>query len=271
MKRLSFLLLCLPPLAAHAAFERLTQGGATPALGGASVALACDPWAAFSNPGALATATSRMLSLSTAPWPFGLKELARGSFSFVEPTWLGTLALSGSRFGFELYREITLMLSWGVTPLENIFIGVSVNYYSLTILRYGSAWTVGVDLGTLVQVSPHFRWGFSVLNVNASTLGRSHEELPQVYVTGLAYEPVPEAVVVLDMVKDIRFPVELRAGVQYTVFDTIALRGGLSTEPSTMNAGLGICYSFLQIDYALRVHSDLGPTHHFSVTLDLGE
>src|SRR5436309_11304580 len=113
----------------HSAFEHLARGSETVARGGASAAAASNPWAAFSNPGGLPAVDARMLSLYYAPQPFGLKELAHGSFSYIEPTSAGTFAASGSRFGFALYREIDLQVSYGTRVNDLFSAGASVHYY----------------------------------------------------------------------------------------------------------------------------------------------
>ena len=253
------------------AFERTTRGSRPIAMGGASVATVNNPWAAFSNPAALQTIPQRTVSFFYSPQPFGLSELARGSFSYVEPTSVGTFAGSASRYGFELYREIILGISYGMNVTDRFAVGLHVNYYSLSIQNYGNDGTIGVDAGFLVEVTDDIRWGFAGLNLNAPTIGEAKEKLPQVYSTGISYMPIREATLVLDIVKDIRYPAELHIGIEYSMFDIVDIRGGTSSDPSTLNAGMGLHYSFVQLDYAFSAHVDLGMTHYFSLSLLLSE
>ena len=240
-------------------------------MGGASVSLPRDPWAAFSNPGVLPTVDQRFLSLSYSPQLFGLKELARGSFSFVEPTPLGVFSISGQRFGFELYREVTASVSYGRSISDWFHVGASIDYYSLTIQNYGSTGAIGVDLGGLVQISDQVWWGVAAFNLNAPRIGKGKERLPQQFSTGITYFPLPEAIISLAIVKDIRYPAELQLGVEYSVFSGVDIRGGVSGEPSTLNVGMGLQYSFIRIDYAFTEHPDLGVGHQISLSLALGE
>lgn len=255
----------------HAAFEHLVQGSNSIAMGGATVATLSNPWAAFSNPGGLATMDGRVLSLFYSPQPFGLKELAHGSFSFVEPTTIGTFAASGSRYGFELYREVDISVSFGRMINDMFSAGASVHYYHLSIERYGSAQSVGVDVGLHARFTEQILWGFSAFNVNAPTIGSAKEKLPQVFSTGVAYSPIPEVTLAADLEKDIRYPVELHAGVQYQFLDLLAARVGTTADPSILSAGFGIHISLVQLDYAFAGHEDLGPTHQVSLSLYLGE
>ncbi|MFN0157895.1 MAG: hypothetical protein ACKVRP_07470 [Bacteroidota bacterium] len=255
----------------YAAFERWNSGADVLAMGGASVAVPGSGWAMFSNPALLQLADSRLLSLAYTPQPFGMKELARGSLAFIQPTEMGAFGVSAVRFGFELYREITLSASYAHTLADRFHLGVTFNYHTLTIQNYGSDAAFAFDVGFLTEIVENVQWGFSALNVNAARISQEKERLPQLYATGISYQPASDITLAADIVKDIRFPAELRIGVGYQLHEYVQLRAGSATEPATLNAGLGIRYSLLQLDYAITNHHDLGMTHQFSLTLNLGE
>jgi hypothetical protein len=271
MKHATVVLLLCVQCEMHAAFEHLARGSGSIAMGGAAVATFRNPWAAFANPAGLENFDERILSLYYSPQPFGLKELAHGSFSYVEPTAIGTFAASGSRYGFELYREIDLQISYGNDISEVLSAGATVHYYHLSIERYGSTQAFGVDVGLLARLTDQLQWGFSAFNVNVPTIGSASEKLPQVFVTGIAYSPIPELTLAADLEKDVRYPVELHAGVQYMFLDLLAARVGTTNDPSILSAGLGIHYSLIQLDYAFTNHSELGATHQMSLSLYLGD
>lgn len=261
----------LPAHIAFAAFEHLQYGSRSAAMGDAMVAVGGNEWSAFINPALLPTVPERTLAVYYAPQPFELKELARGAATYLEPSPFGTFSLSASRFGFDLYRETRIGLSYGNDLAELVHAGVTLNYYSLSIRNYGSAATFGVDVGLLVGISESVHWGFTASNLNAPTIGAAREKLPQRFSTGIAYRPIYDGTLVAALVKDIRHPVELRLGVEYTFVDIVAVRAGTSSDPNTLNAGLGIAYAFARVDYAFSSHSELGPTHQFSLALTLGD
>ena len=271
MKQLIVGLLLCAFSSAQSAFEHMAHGSSTIAMGGTSSGVLNNPWAAFCNPGSLSTLESRTLSLYYSPQPFGLRELARGSFSYVEPLTIGTVAVSGSRYGFDLYREVDVQLSYGRGINDMFSIGGSIHYYHLTIEKYGSASAMGADLGLLARVTDEVQWGFAAFNVNGPSIGSSREKLPQVFVTGISYAPTSDAVLVADLEKDIRYAVELHVGVQYSPLEVLALRAGTISEPSVLSVGLGIHYSLIRLDYAFTNHSDLGATHHISLSLSFGD
>jgi hypothetical protein len=271
MKHVLIVLLTCIHCEVYAAFEHLVRGSSAIAMGGTSSAVTHNPWMAVLNPGGLPTVESRVISFDYSPQPFGLKELSHGSFSYVEPTAVGTFAASGSRFGFELYRELDLQASWGSTISDALSAGVSLHYYSLSIEHYGSAQTLGVDVGFLAHVTDQIQWGFAAFNINGPTIGSAKERLPQVFVTGVAYSPTPEMTLAVDLEKDVRFPLEMHAGVEYVFLDLLAVRAGTISDPSLLSAGIGIHYSLVQLDYAFTHHPDLGGTHQLSLSLHLEE
>ena len=264
-------LFCCQSHLSYSAFERLSQGGRATALGGSPVALSGNEWSVFANPAALKSVHERILSACYTPQPFELEELSHGAVSFIEPTSFGTFALSASRFGFELYKETQLALSYSEDVAATIHAGVNLNYYALSIQNYGSASTVGVDVGMLVEISDAISWGFAAVNLNAAKIGEAKEKLPQVLRTGVSYSPIRSGTILMSLEKDIRYSATLHLGLEYELMDMIALRAGSSSDPNTMNLGVGIHYGFAQLDYAFSSHSELGVTHQFSVSLKLSD
>ncbi|MEO8168985.1 MAG: hypothetical protein ABI623_12105 [bacterium] len=263
--------ICFLYQVAFPAFERMNLGSRSAAMGNSLVALPSNEWSAFVNPAGLGTIQERTVSLFYVPQPFEVKELSHGAATYVEPTSFGTFALSGSRLGFELYNETRVGLSYSNEFAAAVKGGLTVNYYSVSIQNYGSAGTFGIDAGLLIDISDQVRWGFAAFNLNAATIGVAKEKLPQVFSTGTTFAPVGEAVIAASIVKDVRFPLELHMGVEYSLLEMIALRAGTTSDPNTLNAGIGIKYSFAQFDYAFSSHNELGMTHQFSLSLRLGD
>ncbi len=270
MKAFLACLLLLHHLPLFAAFERSAHGARGAALGGSLVALGGNEWSAFINPAALQTVEDRTVSLFYAPQPFEMKELAFGAAVYVEPTSVGSFALGATRFGFALYNETRVAVSFADEFTSGFRAGISLSYYALSIQNYGTASAIGFDGGMLVDVSDQVRWGFSAHNISASTIGAAKEKLPQQFHTGVAFTPIPGAFVTASLMKDIRYPIELHVGVEYSWLDVLALRAGTTSDPNTLNAGLGVRVGVAHFDYAFSSHSELGMTHQFSVSLRLG-
>lgn len=255
--------------AADAAFERTASDPRLAALGGAGTALTGHPWGAESNPAGMSLAV-RTLAAAYTPATFGLTELARGAFAYVEPLPWFSLSAGASTFGFELYRETDAYLSCAVPVTGDFTAGATLHGYFLSVEGYGSDNAVGVDLGGVLRLSEGLTWGVAIANLNGPAVSGEDELLPRVFSTGLAWLPAEGVTLVADVVKDVGHPLEVRAGAAYRVLEALELRAGTGTQPSTLAAGAGVATSSFRLDYAFTSHPDLGATHRFGVTIELG-
>jgi hypothetical protein len=104
-------------------------------------------------------------------------------------------------------------------------------------------------------------------NLNAPTIGAARERIPQQFSAGLAYKPIPSMNILADYRKETGFDASPRLGFEYWMIEWVALRCGVSGEPSRSSGGMGFRFSFVRIDYALSHHQDLGWSHQGSLTL----
>lgn len=256
----------------NAQFELLDAGAKPVSLGGAFTSLADNSNAVYYNPAGISQMRYREISVFYSPAPFGLKELANGTINYAEPTKFGTFGLSARTYGFELYKENTITLTYANSYRKRIFYGANFNYYNLKIERYGSASTFGVDIGVLGYLTDFLRWGFSAFNLNRPSVGAGvqKDKLPQVYRTGVSYQPRNDLNFMIDAEKDTRYPLTIKAGVEYNLYGMIDIRAGLSSEPAKFSGGVGFNYNIFEIGYAFYNHNDLGITHQGSVTINFG-
>lgn len=251
----------------HAAFERYAADTRSFAMGVSGVACSDATSGPFINPSRAATMRDLSVSVGFSPAPFALPELQSGSAAVVAPFSFGSLFVATIRSGFRLYRESIFRIGGGSSVGDNLDWGVCVSYYSLAIERYGSDRSLGVDLGVRVHFGTTLTWGFTALNVTGASIGNTPGEIPQVFAAGLSFLAARELVIVLDLAKDLRFPVEVSAGLEYALFRLVRLRAGISNTPSTLNAGIGLSTDLLHFDYGVNVHSILGPTHQVGILL----
>jgi len=258
------LLVCREPI--FAGFEQNDAGGRAVALGGAYVAIADDGWSIFYNPAGLARVVYPEAAVFYSPQPFQIPELRHIVFVLAYPTGIGTLGAFGRRFGFELYRETSFGIGCA-TEVAGMFVGANVTYHAVTIERYGNDGTFGVDVGVLVPIFQTLRWGIAATNINAPRIGTDGEKLPQVFTTGISYQPVSSLAFVFDYEKEIGFSGTPKFGCEYRVIDEVAFRAGFVDEPTLYTLGVGVRYLFVEVDYGVTIHRELGLTHQASVTL----
>jgi len=199
-----------------------------------------------------------------------MKELERGALTLVEPFPSAAVALTGVTYGFTLYRELSIGLAASVSWTRSLRIGIALTASRLAIQGYGSDVTFGIDAGATWDLTSDLRFGCAATNLNGPTLGKKREKLPQSLTFGLAYSPSDEVLLAVDMVKDVKFPAELRAGIEYTVLRALSLRMGTTRQPSSWSAGCGIHLSTIDFDYAFSRHDQLGWVHRLGLSLFIG-
>jgi len=251
------------------AFEERVRGARLMSLGGVSSSVTGEIWAIPTNPAVAGTIGDRTLSISVTPEPFGLAELSSAEIAFLQPFKPGSLVVTGSVFGSDLYRETTVSLSAGGTVCKRFEVGISLTLYGLSIRDYGSASTIGVTAGVHFRLSETLCLALSACNLNGPAIGAVREPLPQVMHAGLSYRPLPGFLIAMDVGKDLQFPTDLAIGLEYAPIEALFLRGGTTLNPSTYSAGVGLRTAVLRLDYALSAHPDIGLSQGFSITLVL--
>ena len=250
-------------------FHRQGFGARSRAMGGASVGLSDDVWSAVLNPAALAQITAGDAGFFYSPQPFGLSELADIGVVAASGTPLGSVGIAVRRFGYSRYHEITGTLGYA-RVFENAGIGIAANFYSVSIERYGSASTIGFDIGMYVRLLEQFRWGVSVHNINTPSIGAARDKLPQSFLVGIAYLPHIRVRLPFDIQKETSYYPTPRFGFEYWPVDAVAFRAGYCDEQSEISSGLGIRIFSFQFDYAIVHHQELGWTQIGSVLLRFG-
>jgi len=104
-----------------------------------------------------------------------------------------------------------------------------------------------------------------------AVLGSSKEKLPQIFSTGFVYRPIEKFSICADYQKELRYDASPRFGFEYWMIEEVAVRGGVSNEPSLFTGGFGVRYLLFQVDYAFSSHQELGGTHQVSISIRWGE
>jgi hypothetical protein len=247
-----------------------------PAIGARAVALGYayqgirgDYWSLYHNPAGIA-GVEKMTAGAYVVRRFNLKELTSGSAGLVLPFLEGehTLGLDMTTFGFSVYRENRIGLTYATTLLDKVSLGVKLNYASLAIANYGSESSLYVDVGVNAKISSQLSFGFSATNVNRAKLGQdpAAEALPTVVTAGLAYQPSDRVLLVADVQKDVDHPLSVRGGLEYYLNDFVIARIGVSNEPLSWQMGLGLVKDAMQIDFAFGYTDRLGYSPHISLS-----
>jgi hypothetical protein len=198
----------------------------------------------------------------------------------------------GDSLGLFSDMENALSVSVAGRFLWNISAGASVRYLyagmhkdknadpSLDLGEQANG--IGVDIGATWEPLEYLCAGLSVQNIGSKlwwSTGIREDVLTSVRlgVAGLFLKK--SLIAEIDILKTLQQPIQLCGGIQYTLFDIVSFRGGISADADYENIhmrspdyslGLGVRYSFFGFDYALIIpDSDLGLSHKLSLAISL--
>jgi hypothetical protein len=259
MRRLA-LLLALLPVYAFAGGEDLPVGARIAGMGNAGITLV-DLWSIRHNQAGLAGLEKPMAGLYYQQhWMSS--ELAMQGLAFAMPLGQGTIAVSGSSFGYSLYREQKFGLAYAMRFGEGLRVGVQMDYLNLQLgENYGSTSAVTVELGMQAKLTEALWIGAHLYNPNRASLSTEPEDrAPTVLRAGLGYTFNPRVTMTAEAEKDIDMPERFLFGIEYRPVDALFLRTGVSTGPAQAHFGAGVRVKHVDIDLAVVVRSQLGAT-----------
>lgn len=266
MKTLFFIL-----FAANFCLSQQNPGAEQIALANSDIAVSGNVFSLFSNPAGPGQLRWRELGVFYSPSPYGLSELSNLYAAYSEPLPFGSAAIGAMTYGFRLYRENKISLGFSYPYGRNIYIGAAVNYRSISIKNYGSRGTFLFDLGLLLILPGNFQFGFCYKNITRNSFGFSSDEIPVTLQTGISYGPVNKLTVSLAVEKDIRYRATPSFGINYRIIKALAIRSGYADGPPKFSFGIGIFYSFINFNYAVFTHQELGLTHQAGIIFSFGK
>ena len=213
-------------------------------LGGAFVGLADDASAALWNPAGLFTLRGfgilgrLAMPAPTTPFEIWGAALSGGIFGIGGAIWYGSKTLKAPTK--EEHSLTVLAIGAGVR--ETMSAGIAVKLYDE--LRAGEHFRgTGIDIGLMAQFG-WIRGGLTITNIEDSL------EAPMIVRMGATIELLEEKLRLLgavDLARQEEFRA-LRVGIEFWLFEGIALRAGWNGRTITWGGGLGIL-NILQTDF----------------------
>jgi len=247
---------------------QVSPGARQIALSHSNVAQSNDVFALFGNPAGLAQMDWRELGIYYSPSPFGVEEMANAYAAYIEPFSFGNISIGYMQYGFDLYKENKVALSYSRNINNRFFVGVTGLYQSLKIERYGSDNAIIVNLGGLYYFSQVTRMGVYIHNLFRGTYGQEDDQIPFIMGLGVSHDFNQDITLNAAIEKELNFDPSFRFGVEYDLIQYVTLRSGFMSDPSSYSVGVGIHYSFLNLDYSFFRHPDLGLTHQAGIIID---
>jgi len=263
-----YILLSIVLLLAITCHSQNDPVGARPAGMANAVLNTTDIWSAFHNQAGLAH-IENFTAGAFYENKFLISEMAYTGIGMASPLGAGTIGLTYANFGFSVYGESKLGLSYGLKLSEKFSIGVQANYHNTVIQaeNYGSTNTFTAELGLRLEVSEKVSLAAHIFNPTRSQLNEYNDErLPTILRFGAQYNISDELLVTGEVEKDIDETGLVRAGIEYQPVDILYIRLGASSQPSLFAFGLGINLGQFQFDLASTYHSVLGYSPQVSLS-----
>jgi len=92
-------------------------------------------------------------------------------------------------------------------------------------------------------------------------MGESNQHtLPSRLALGVSYIPYENVITSLDVKKDFAKETEFMGGVEVRLFEPLAVRFGVHSNPATWNAGVGLNVKGIELDLSYSTHAVLPGT-----------
>ncbi|RMG61987.1 MAG: hypothetical protein D6715_12685 [Calditrichaeota bacterium] len=249
-----------------AAFDYPATSAGNASLANSTLAAGGLPEASWLNP-ALGLAVnhwyatlsySRLFNLSELTYASGFAGWRKGGQAY---------GLGLSSFGGSNYRETQVrLLAARALLADRLWLGMALNGFFIRATGYSLNPAWGLDIGFRYRLHPQWSLASTLENFNAPKINGYGEEVPQRLRLGVAYRPVPAAVVHLAVEKDRFYDPLVLLGVSYRLSAWLELASGFTSNSDFPSAGLFLNTGSVNIQYGIQSHFDLGVTHFFQIS-----
>ncbi len=253
---LFFGVICLPAQA------QLTMGARSLGMGQANTGIPDYHWSLFTNPALVSNEDIAIGFYGLRN--YGFSELMDMSAMGSLPTKFGVASVGFHQYGYHLFNETRIRLGYK-NEWRMLHFGVAGNYNHISFGGdYGSGGAFGIDVGIAAKVANGLWIGAKSTNIDRPKYDGIQEYLYRDIALGFSYNLNDRALFAFDAVKDVRFPVSYRGGLEINVIEDLMGRIGISTKPLTYSLGFGYGKKSWDVNFAVQKHYVLG----FSPGLD---
>jgi len=237
--------------------QEINLGPRVTALGNIGVALS-DVWSLQSNQSGLAFLQKPIVSISYRN-SYLNPELNTQSAAFVYPFGKNVLGLGFQNYGFSAYSEQKMGFSYAKRFGNSVSAALNFNLHQVKIPNYGSVQAYSAEAGLQYQVNENLTFGTHISNPGMSSYRTEIKALIPVSLEfGSSYRFSDKVLLNSGFIKGLNSISDFRCGLEYSVINWLAFRGGMSANPFRQFAGVGYQLQDLKIDAAASTHPYLG-------------
>jgi len=191
-----------------------------------------------------------------------VKNLNTGVLAIAVPIGKGTSGLFFSTYGYQLYRQNKLGISYALALSPSFSMGIAINYNSIHLGEgLGMESAIYPDLGLNYKPIDKLNIGIQFQNLTLSKKVKQLDELwPVAGRLGLIYIINKKLLIGAQGNVYSDRPFEINGGIEYQINDIFFFRFGFSSQPTRASMGFGLKLYNFQIDLASSYQSVLGFT-----------
>jgi hypothetical protein len=231
-----------------------------------------DVWAVGNNPAGIATQKRWEGGMSYHASPLMLGHFNTFQLAYAHPLKKGVLGGQVARFGDNLYNETKVGIAYAYN-FRYLHIAGKANFLQIAQSTLGSQARFTFEFGAQIPLNKQLRFGVHLYNFTQSVFrdyaGKAYP-IPSTIRAGLAYQPLENLSLLVEVEKNLDFPLSPRFGVEYRLHQHVTARMGLIAQGNTtqqtktfaQTAGIGFVFRQVRLEYALASQSGVGVGHH---------
>lgn len=239
--------------------ENFPSGGRQAAMADAGVALT-DLWSVQHNQAGIAGLKKISAGINYET-KYMLKDLGFRSGAFALPIKnSGVFGVYISDYGYKLYKEQKVGLSYAKTFGKIVSVGVQIDYLNTSIGEdYGKRSALAAEAGVIAKISSNLDFGAHIYNPNRAKLADYNDERsPTIMKMGFGYRFSEKIITLAEVEKNVDSKNVFKGGIEYNVVKAFSVRGGISSNPSLISFGFGLHLKNFRMDVAASMHQVLG-------------
>ena len=194
---------------------------------------------------------------------FGINELNNKMALIAIPTNSGVFGLSVQQYGFKLYNENKIGLSFS-KELSNTFnSGIKINYYNTHIENLENIGFFSFEIGIQKDLNRQLIMGIHINNPINFTENNS---LNNIISVGLLYKVNQKVNLYTEGENSDYNEMSVKSGLEYEIIDRMFLRTGYNSKSNKNTFGFAYSYKKYSIDIATYHHETLGFSSQFSLS-----
>lgn len=242
------------------------SGSRTAAMGRSSVAIS-DFWSAHNNQAGIASFTKPAIGIYYEN-SFLLNDLSTKCIAGIIPVKYGVFAATYSHFGYSLYSNQKMGLTYARAFGSKLRVGLQLDYIITSIGnnpaspagRYGSKGNITFELGVQTDITDKLTIGAWVFNPFLVNLAEYDDEsLPAVYRIGIGWHISDVFLSTIEAEKNTAIdPIVIRGGLEYIVNNRFFFRTGFSTNKEIFSFGTGFMIKGFALNISAVMHESMG-------------